>query len=279
MYSKLKYGDIGMVNKGNAMLLEEINRIDMEILAMHQVYLHSDWQCETVCSPYSRIYLVQSGKGMIAYNGKKIEMTAGNIYIIPAELDFSYSCDCYLQKIYFHINLLRYNGYDFLAEHGECIILRDRQEEIEYVTKQWARKDIFQAMSIKSLLYKIVVEAISQEGISLGEIEIYSELIKKAMKVIGGNLKATLTVEDVAEMLYVSPGSLQKRFRREVGVPIGRYVDDRLMFKAEQLLRLREVSIKEISEQLGFCDQFYFSRCFSKRYGISPLKYRKNIFT
>ena len=273
----LKYGEIRMEIRENTVLLNEINRINMKILEMSQAFVESDWQCETTRSPYSRVYFVQKGEGEISYGGKTVLLTAGNIYIIPAELEFSYSCDSYLQKIFFHINILRYNRYDLLAEHGKCIILKDRQEEIDYLAKQWARQDIFQAVSIKSLLYKIVMEALVQEGIFLGGIEVYSELIKETMRVIDRNLKATLTTDEVASILYVSSGSLQKRFRYEVGVPLGRYIDDRLMFRAEQLLHSQERSIKEISDQLGFCDQFYFSRCFCKRYGISPLKYRKNI--
>ena len=37
--------------------------------------------------------------------------------------------------------------------------------------------------------------------------------------------------------------------------------------------------VSEVSERLGFCDQFYFSRYFKKRCGESPLKYRKRMKT
>ena len=35
------------------------------------------------------------------------------------------------------------------------------------------------------------------------------------------------------------------------------------------------MSVGEISEKLGFCDQFYFSRRFKKRFGLSPREYVK----
>ncbi|HEX7652481.1 MAG TPA: AraC family transcriptional regulator [Verrucomicrobiae bacterium] len=36
-----------------------------------------------------------------------------------------------------------------------------------------------------------------------------------------------------------------------------------------------ELSIKAISDQLGFADQFYFSRAFSKLHGHSPSEHRR----
>ena len=60
-------------------------------------------------------------------------------------------------------------------------------------------------------------------------------------------------------------------------MPLGRYVNDRLFYYAEQQLRLTDRTIKEISEQLGFCDPFYFSRMFTQRFGTSPKEYRRRL--
>jgi len=35
------------------------------------------------------------------------------------------------------------------------------------------------------------------------------------------------------------------------------------------------LSVTAIAERCGFFDSFYFSRCFKKRYFLSPLQYRK----
>jgi AraC-like DNA-binding protein len=36
------------------------------------------------------------------------------------------------------------------------------------------------------------------------------------------------------------------------------------------------LSIKQISDQLGFCDQFYFSRAFAKMHNHSPSEHRRH---
>jgi AraC-like DNA-binding protein len=53
------------------------------------------------------------------------------------------------------------------------------------------------------------------------------------------------------------------------------YLNHLRMQRAVQLLNSSNLSIKAISEQLGFSDQFYFSRAFAKLHGHSPSEHRK----
>ena len=60
----------------------------------------------------------------------------------------------------------------------------------------------------------------------------------------------------------------------ELGVSIGQYIDSQILFRAKLELELNKLSIAEISEKYGFCDQFYFSRFFKKHIGESPRQYK-----
>lgn len=54
------------------------------------------------------------------------------------------------------------------------------------------------------------------------------------------------------------------------------YLTDLRIERAKQLLVTNSYeSIEGISSKCGFCDSFYFSTCFKKYTGISPLRYRK----
>ena len=70
---------------------------------------------------------------------------------------------------------------------------------------------------------------------------------------------------------------MSEKFRQEVGVTLGKYIDDQLMAAAQWQLLKTKVSIGEISDALGYCDQFYFSRRFKQLCGETPLQYRKKI--
>ena len=64
-------------------------------------------------------------------------------------------------------------------------------------------------------------------------------------------------------------------FNKEVGVSMGRYIDDQLMSEAQRLLDQTYESVAGISQILGFSDPYYFSRRFKQLCGITPLRYRR----
>ena len=76
--------------------------------------------------------------------------------------------------------------------------------------------------------------------------------------------------------MFTSPNRLHKLFKAETGMTIGFYLDRLVLFKAAQLLIDPKLSIGEISRQLGFCDQYYFSRRFKSQFGQTPSQFRKS---
>jgi len=55
------------------------------------------------------------------------------------------------------------------------------------------------------------------------------------------------------------------------------YMDDQLIQAAQWKLLRTGDSVEKISTQLGYCDQFYFSRRFRQLSGESPLQFRKKL--
>lgn len=261
----------------NPLLYKELNQINMNILEMSFARIDREWNMKNVISPFVRIYYIQSGEAFIQYHNQTVKLSSGNIYLIPSHLEFSYWCDSSMSKLYAHINLLDYNNYDLFSGYDKCIVLTTKQPVINSIIQEWQQGDILSSLSLKSTLYQTVVEAILQEHISLGTIEEYSDLVKKAIQIIKNKPHQSLTAQTLAELLFVSPSQLQKKFRKEMKLSLGQYIKEQIMFAAANLLRDQDKSIKEISDTLGFCDQFHFSRRFCDYYGMSPSLYRKSI--
>ena len=262
----------------NSLFKDELGRINMTFSAVARADVDSAWTANKMKAPFTRIYLIDSGSARIICRGEVIELVPGNAYILPAGLDFSSECDEFMSKVYFHVNILRYDKYDIFNECNNCIILKDKRELIEELKILLKTETMNSVLTVKSRILSLIAEAIEQENISLGDIEKYSSSVKNALKFIETNLNATLKVSKIADVLYISESRLQKDFKKEIGVSIGKYIDDRLMLKAESLLREKSYSVKEISDTLGFCDQFYFSRRFTQRFGISPTSYKKKLY-
>jgi AraC-like DNA-binding protein len=266
-----------MIIERKSPFARETEKLNLHISDIAYAYLDRDWNNKNARAAYTRIYYVQRGRGEIAYGERRVALLSGNIYIIPAGLDFSYSCEDSLEKLYCHVNLYCYNHADLLADLYECVVLSDRKGEIDRAISCWRAGDVASALQLKEMILHTATEAVMQAGSRHQEVRTYSPLIRTAVAYIEKNLRADLTAAQVAASLFVSESRLQKAFRAEMGTPLGRYVSARVLTVAEEKLRLSRHTIREISDSLGFCDRFYFSRMFTARFGVSPARYRKNV--
>lgn len=81
----------------------------------------------------------------------------------------------------------------------------------------------------------------------------------------------------VARRLGFSYETFRKKFRRAIGFSPGQFHLDSRIDRAAALLHQGRHTIKEIAAQLDFCDEFYFSRCFKRRFAHSPREFRQRV--
>ncbi len=77
-------------------------------------------------------------------------------------------------------------------------------------------------------------------------------------------------------MCKVSVKTAENKFKASFGTTIHQYI---LNFKIEEAIsyfnKFEDMTIKEISYNLGFYDEYHFSKQFKKIMNVSPLKYKK----
>ena len=83
--------------------------------------------------------------------------------------------------------------------------------------------------------------------------------------------------EKVSQTIYLQEAhhDVTKHFQKELSVTVQEYLYDSLLSEASRILLRENLSMLEVSERLGFSDQFYFARRFKAKYGVSPSKYKK----
>ena len=89
------------------------------------------------------------------------------------------------------------------------------------------------------------------------------------------NFSRDLTVKEIAQNCNASSSSLYKIFRNRFQCTVGEYVNRVRVEKSRDLLTYSELSVEEISRQVGFSSAAYYSRMFKKVNGCSPLQYKK----
>lgn len=99
---------------------------------------------------------------------------------------------------------------------------------------------------------------------------------KEAVTFIEQNYALPLTVEDMAKRCNLDRSYFGKIFRETMGQPPQEFLIRYRMSKAAELLKLTDLSIGDISVQVGYPNQLHFSRAFKKVFHVSPRAYRQN---
>lgn len=100
-------------------------------------------------------------------------------------------------------------------------------------------------------------------------------IIQKACLMIRDNPAKNINIELLARDLRVNYSVFRKAFRKYTGLSPMQYHTSLRLKEAFYLLTSTEMSIKEISFNLGFCSVFYFSKLFKTKTGTTPTEYRK----
>ena len=74
----------------------------------------------------------------------------------------------------------------------------------------------------------------------------------------------------------MSVSTFQRRWNEAMGITPARYALGLRLQEACRLLIETSDSISEVANACGFDDEFYFSRCFRREFGIPPRSYRKD---
>lgn len=92
---------------------------------------------------------------------------------------------------------------------------------------------------------------------------------------IDNHFKENLTLDQLAQLAHLNKYYLSHTFRREFGTSPINYLISRRIEESRFLLRETDHTLSLIAQILGFSSLSYFSQCFRRVEGVSPLEYRK----
>ena len=103
----------------------------------------------------------------------------------------------------------------------------------------------------------------------------YSLLIQKVITRIDADITADLSLKTQAEFLKVNPSYLSTLFKKETGVTLTEYVNQKRIEKAKHLLLSTNMQVQNIAQSCGILDVNYFTKTFKKYTDKTPNEYRK----
>jgi AraC-like DNA-binding protein len=107
--------------------------------------------------------------------------------------------------------------------------------------------------------------------------ELLSKPINDLLAILKDGIYSQLTIDVICSKTAYSKPYLFRIFKAKTGKTIMNYYTELKIRKAKELLRENELSVREISERLGFSAPDYFSKTFKRVTGLTPLAYKKRI--
>lgn len=102
----------------------------------------------------------------------------------------------------------------------------------------------------------------------------YPVSLRKALGIIHSRLQEKHTLESLSIECQTSVRTLSRLFKSYLGNSPMDYIIERRLEQAKILLSVSNQGLKELAEECGYSNAAFFSRCFKKKYGISPGKHR-----
>ncbi|HEY6435742.1 MAG TPA: helix-turn-helix domain-containing protein [Ignavibacteriaceae bacterium] len=102
-------------------------------------------------------------------------------------------------------------------------------------------------------------------------------ILQKLKDAIEENYKTKHAPADYAEMLYITPKALAKMAKTHFNKTLSSIINERIIIEAKRELYMTDKTIKEIAWELGYEDEYYFSRFFKVNADVSPQLYRDTV--
>ena len=231
-----------------------------------------------------QINYITSGKGIYTSGGNTYHVKAGSILLLFPGIKHTYHP---LIDTGWHNYWVRFNGSFFSSLMIKDVLspkkvffepgLHDSIMSIynlilEEVTNM---RPLYQ-LRLCAAIISLVVEVLDRER-NKTIPTYYETIVEKAKFLMEQNIFNSLNINTLEKQLGINPVHFQRYFKLSTSMsPYNYYINKKIM-KAKSLLGEMNVSVKEAANQLGFDDEFYFSRLFKKKTGITPSKWKKNM--
>ncbi|MCC3357943.1 helix-turn-helix domain-containing protein [Bacillus sp. REN16] len=147
-----------------------------------------------------------------------------------------------------------------------------------YLLKPCSKSDIIKIFD------RIMIKSISNESeqfIGNNKLPTNPDLanpINASIQYIQENFKEPITLNQVADTVYLSPSHFSRLFKEEMGVNFIEYLTSYRIEQSKKLLKMTALPIEVIAHQIGFTSSGYFATTFKKSESCTPSEYRNLFF-
>lgn|GEM_PF-2546268 len=235
------------------------------------------------------IHYIVRGSGYYVMNQTKYALEAGAVMVFVPETTFEWWISDEEDVEIYHIR------FDYQ------LCYKDRQEWISRSADSWlaplrGMHTTLRPAEVRRCFDRVFrlwkdYDPISQYRCNLAFRELWLSLIENmydqqyssdadsaiqfTCRYIAEHYQSPLTVEELARIAGLSTGYYSRQFKRLTGFSPKDYIIRLRVTKAKELLEHSGLALTDISNLVGYEDEFYFSRVFKRITGMTPSSYAK----
>lgn|GEM_PF-469463 len=132
-----------------------------------------------------------------------------------------------------------------------------------------------EALDTSEALQPLALDYLLQANAELqGASASRNQIFERAKRFIEERFHEPITVQTVADHVYLSPEWLSTLFKKNAGMTFLDYLTHLRIEKAKELLQDVSLKIYQIGSEVGYRDTVYFSKLFKRKVGCTPNEYR-----
>ncbi|MFT4019525.1 MAG: AraC family transcriptional regulator [Agriterribacter sp.] len=223
------------------------------------------------------------GKGRVFIRNKEYKMEADDFILIPDGMPHSYTAD---EDDPWSIYWIHFKGAvsgkittDIEKKNGLHGFIRFKERSIELFNEMYTQLEKGYSndslMCVNMCLWHFFSTFLFNDKYDISGKLSNKDSIDLAIDFLSKHTHRILSLEEIACEVNLSPSHFSYLFKKKTGFSPMEYFNHLKVQKACQYLLFTKLRIKEISQEVGIEDQYYFSRMFTKVMGLSPNEYRE----
>ena len=223
-----------------------------------------------------------SGSASLTADGLSYTLTAGDFVIIFPDVVHSYTLekDVDVGKFIFNPDMVPELNSVFKKERPKSPVIK-YEKTSKTNLKQLAKEILMSYKSSSVPVQKAYLLLLAGKLLELCEFEEHKALsdsvIVKIFNYCKQNFRSDITLDDVANALFVSKSYISHIFCCKLKINFRSYINILRINEAASLMRNDNITVTEAAQQSGFGSIRTFNRAFLKYMGTTPKEYKKNL--
>ncbi|WP_079909365.1 AraC family transcriptional regulator [Paenibacillus sp. 32352] len=273
---------LNMPKSVTRLLRHRLSSLRLDLIHAKYTDCPPDWIRRDFIPEYNKFYYIVDGCGSITVGGQTFLPEPGQLFFAPADVMQSFSVTngppyqmywCHFTSNIAMGQLFQTFGLpNIVTVQDSGLLLKHFGQMMTNRGSQWPTSSLKIQSALFEILALFIDTALSDKSLTLPGLA-DSKLID-TIHYIDQNLSKEFTVDELSEIAHFHPNYFIRFFKMHLGVPPMRYIHERRLERAKELLSSTEMKISEIANMTGFYEASHFSTAFKKYTGTSPSAYR-----